>query len=196
VAQILNYIALSLQAASSPTAPGANDNATGVAALLELAREIAHRRFVEADVLFVSPGAEEVGVDGMAAWVSAHRSELDPATTLVVNLDSLGGGEPVVVERESWTAHYRQEDLAWVDRGARRAGIAPPTRVRMAVNTDGMVARHAGLAAVSVLSMTDGWLGKFHQADDTPENVDWDAVTRCLELARGIADEFAGAREE
>jgi hypothetical protein len=197
VLQLAIYIVAALQAARSATAPGANDNATGVAALLALARVLAEQPLPDTEVLLVSPGAEEVGVDGMSAWVAEHGRRLDPDSTLIVNLDSLGGGEPVLVERESWTARYRAQDLVWGDLGAQRAGQPPPARVRIAVNTDAMPARHAGLPAISLLSMTDGWLGKFHQPDDLPEEVDWDSVERCLQLAYGVVAAYAdGAAAE
>ena len=122
----------------------------------------------------------------MGAWVAQHRAELDPARTLVVSLDTLGSGEPAVVTRESpLLAVYRREDLDWADRGALRAGVARPRRSSMAATTDGIMAHHAGLRTVSLVSVDDhSTLGPhYHQASDTPGTLDYAflaGVTRLL----------------
>ena len=68
---------------------GADDNASGVAGVLELARVLAgepRRRTVR----LVSFGCEEQLSVGSAAYVRAHRRELDAAGGLMFNLDSYG----------------------------------------------------------------------------------------------------------
>ena len=62
-----------LDIARSPTVPGANDNATGVAAVIELTRRLAAEPLDGVDVLVVTPGAEESGMEGFAAFLAAHR---------------------------------------------------------------------------------------------------------------------------
>jgi len=115
-----------IDVARSRVVPGASDNATGVGALLALVAAFARDPLERTDVIAVFTDCEEVGMGGMAAWLAAHRAELDPATTLVIGLDSLGSGEPAVVTRESpLLAVYRPEDLDWADRGALRAAVAP-----------------------------------------------------------------------
>jgi hypothetical protein len=187
-------IALALEAACSETAPGANDNATGVAAVLELVRDLAVERPAGLEVQIVIPGGEEVGVAGMLAWAKEGGQRLDSASTLVLGLDALGGGDPVVVARESWTARYRGQDLDLIDDAADAAALSRPARVGFALNTDPMVARHLGLPAISVLSMRDGAMGRFHQPDDTVENVDWEFVERCMRLARALIETWSDGR--
>jgi Zn-dependent M28 family amino/carboxypeptidase len=169
--------------------PGANDNATGVAGLLALVAGFARNPLERTDVIAVFTDCEEVGMGGMSAWVKAHRAELDPATTLVVGLDTLGSGEPVVATRESpLLAGYRAEDLEWADRGALRAAVGRPRRTSLAVGTDPIAARHAGLRAVSILSTDErGGFPNYHVPADTPEHVDWDSVADCTRLAAGVA---------
>jgi hypothetical protein len=190
-AAILAGLALAgIDVARSRVVPGANDNATAVGALLALVSALARDPLERTDVIAVFSDCEEVGMGGMGAWIAAHREELDPATTLVLSLDTLGSGEPAVVTKESpLLATYRREDLAWADRGALRAGVAPPVRSRLTVTTDAIVARHAGLRAISVVSIdSDGTLGPdYHMPTDTPDRVDWDSVAACARLAGGIA---------
>lgn len=88
--------------------PGADDNATGVAAVLELARlllPVAHGCALR----FISFGAEEQLSVGSAAYVRAHREELATRGGLMLNFDSFGSwmgttelicaGSPVLAER-------------------------------------------------------------------------------------------------
>jgi hypothetical protein len=182
--------ALGLDVARSPLVPGANDNASGVAALLALTAALARDPLERTDVIAVFSDCEEVGLGGAAAWLAAHEAELDKAGTLVVSLDTLGSGEPAVVTRDgALTALYSRDTQDWADRGALRAAIAPPERTDLIAPTDAIVAHHAGLRALSLVSVApDGTLGAhYHQPTDTPANVDWHSVEQCTRLAGGIA---------
>jgi Iap family predicted aminopeptidase len=66
---------------------GADDNASGVVAVLELARLLRGRK-LERTVRFISFGTEEQLSVGAAQYVQAHRQELD-GIGLVVNFDSV-----------------------------------------------------------------------------------------------------------
>jgi hypothetical protein len=169
--------------------PGASDNATGVAAVLALVERFAAEPLEGAEVLAVLTGCEESGMGGMAAWMRAEGTALDPATTLVLGLDTLGAGEPIVLRAEGplWPERYRVADLDWADRGARRAGQSPPRRFRIGGWTDPILAVHAGLPTISLLSVRGSMFTNYHVPTDTPERVDWKCVGACFDLAAGIA---------
>jgi hypothetical protein len=181
---------LGIDIARSRVVPGANDNATGVASLIALAAAFARDPLERTDVVAVFSDGEEMGLGGSAAWVDAHRDELQPASTLVVSLDTLGSGEPAVVKRDgAVTASYSRDTHDWADRGALRAAVSPPRRVDLIASTDAIVAQHAGLRALSVVSAADdGTLGPhYHQPTDTAANVDYDSLEQCTRLAAGVA---------
>jgi hypothetical protein len=72
-------------------APGADDNASGVAALLEIARILAaqpHR----ATLLFVAFAAEETGRQGSQTFVKSYLQAQDPPIAVrgMINLDTIG----------------------------------------------------------------------------------------------------------
>jgi hypothetical protein len=183
-------VLLGLDVARRRVVPGANDNASGVAALIALMDAFARDPLERTDVVAVFSDCEEVGLGGAAAWVKAHRAELDSASTFVVSLDTLGSGEPAVVSRDgALTANYSRAAQGWADRGALRAAVDPPRRIDMVAPTDGSPANHAGLHVLSLTSCApDGTLGPhYHQPTDTPENVDYESVERCTRLAAGIA---------
>jgi len=187
-------LATLVDTARSPTVPGASDNATGVAVLLWLARELAATAPPHLETIAVSTGAEESGIGGMRAFLRAHGGELDPARTLVLSLDTLGAGTPIVASAEGVLRQhrYREEDLLLADRGAARAGLPAPQRWRLGGWTDPILARFAGLPAISLLSMGPGYFPHYHHPSDLPEHVDWDSVERCAMLAHGIAEAHAG----
>lgn len=184
---------VALQSALAPVVPGASDNASGVAAVLSLAARFAVDPLPETDVVTVAPGCEEAGMGGMRAWLRGAGRGLDRETTLVLGLDTVGAGEPVVAVREGVTGRYRERDLAWADRGACRAGVDRPRRFGLGGWTDPLLAVHAGLPAISILSVRDGGFPNYHLPSDTPDQVDHGCVARCVRLAAGIAEEWAGA---
>jgi hypothetical protein len=169
-------VALELDQARSPVVPGANDNASGVAAVLELVGRLARDRPDGLEVVALFPGCEESGMGGMAAWLGAQA--LDPERTLVIGLDTVGSGEPVVLEAEGglWAVRYRDEDVA-------RAGLR---RWRLGAWTDPVLARLAGLRAVSILSVRDGGFPNYHLPTDTPDQVDLACVEVCVNAAERV----------
>jgi hypothetical protein len=177
------------QAALSPTVPGANDNATGVAAVLELVRRLKERPLPGVDVVIVSPGGEEAGSVGMRAWMRGPGRSLDRQSTLVVNLDAIGsGGHLIVSRREGLTAWFRRDDIDLTQRGARVAGLAAPRVVTFPNVTDAFVARRAGLRAVSILSYDNGWISNLHQPSDIAANVDLSTVDQAIALTEGTVE--------
>jgi hypothetical protein len=187
-------VAAALDVARSPTVPGASDNATGVAAVIDLVRRFAADPPHDCEVIAVVPGAEESGMGGMRAWLSSGGgARLDPGSTLVLGLDTLGAGEPVVLAAEGppRAVRYRSEDLAWADRGADRAGMPHPQRVRLGAWTDPALAALAGQPAISLLSMRDGSFTDYHLPTDTPDRVDWASVAACARLAEATARAWA-----
>jgi hypothetical protein len=187
--------ALSLQVARGTTVPGASDNATGVAAVLALVERLAAEPLSGVEVIALLTGAEESGMGGMAAWMAGEGAQLDPATTLVLGLDTLGAGEPMVASAEGplWRVDYRGEDLDLADAGAARAGLAPPRRFRIGGWTDPVLARLAGLPTISLLSLRGNAFSDYHLPTDTPDRVDWRSVDACLALAEATIAAWAAA---
>jgi hypothetical protein len=175
-------VALSLDQARSPVVPGANDNATGVAGVLELVARLARERPPGLEVIALLPGCEESGMGGMAAWLAGAGAALDPARTLVLGLDTIGSGEPVVLEAEGglWPVRYREQNVA----RAERVGLR---RWRLGAWTDPVLAALAGLPALSILSVRDGGFPNYHLPSDTPDRVDFDCVERCVDAAHALA---------
>ena len=176
-----------IQSARSYTTPGANDNATGVASVLEVANRLAAQRLTETDVLLVFPGGEEAGNTGMRAWVHCNSRRLDPGNTLVINLDSLGsGGYLVVARREGLTGRLAAEDVKLATDVAAAAGIELRT-VSFPNVCDTSMARYQGMHAVSLLSYDSGWIRNLHMRSDTVDQVRWNTVHQAVTLVEKLA---------
>jgi hypothetical protein len=173
-------LALVVDQARSSVVPGANDNASGVAGALELVGRLARERPPGLEVIAVFPGCEESGMGGMAAWLDSV--ELDPARTLVLGLDTIGSGEPIVLEAEGglWAVRYGEREVA----GAERAGLR---RWRLGAWTDPVLAVLGGLPAVSILSVREGGFPNYHLPTDTPDKVDVACVEACVDAAETVA---------
>jgi hypothetical protein len=178
-------VVLNLDVARSPVVPGANDNATGVAAALDLARALAADPLEHTEVLIALVGSEETGMSGFHAVLEAERP--DPGRDVVLSLDTLGCGMPIVAAAEGALAthRYREADLALADAGAGLAGEPPPERWRIGGWTDPLLALTRGIPAISLLSMGPGYYPHYHHPSDRPEFVDWDCVGRCARIAHG-----------
>ena len=90
------YLILSAHHDTTPDSPGANDNAAGVAVMLETARLLtglgeALGVHPQRSLQFVSFGAEEQGLQGSSAFVEQHYGA-DPLPRLMINLDELATG--------------------------------------------------------------------------------------------------------
>ncbi|MGC8816444.1 MAG: M28 family peptidase [Candidatus Hadarchaeum sp.] len=76
--------------------PGAEDNASGVAVMLESARVLTEQPLPETTMFFIAFGAEEQGLIGSKRLA---REKLIPKDTLVLNLDMVGASnQPYVIE--------------------------------------------------------------------------------------------------
>jgi peptidase M28-like protein len=193
-ALLATSIAADIDVARSPTVPGASDNASGVAVVIELVRALAESPPDGFDVIALLPGTEEAGMGGMAAFLRRHADELGPSP-FVLGLDTLGAGTPIVASGEGPMREHRYPPaaMAIADEGAAIAGEARPERWRIGGWTDPILAVFAGIPAVSILSMGPGYFPNYHCPTDVPENVDWRSVHACARIAAGAVQAFGRA---
>lgn len=177
--------ALSVQQALSEHVPGANDNASGVAAVLALLERYAADPLPDTEVVGALVGCEESGMLGARAFLC--DGGFDPETTLVVCLDTLGCGTPIVLRGENTLLpqRYAGRDLALVPADVERWSIGGWT--------DALQAKLLGLRTVSLLSIgPEGRFTHYHHPSDLPEHVDLSSVRACVDVAARTVSAFAG----
>ena len=186
-------VALFTDTARRAPVPGANDNGSGVAALLGIASEVGSTPPASVRVVLLSAGSEETMLEGMDAFLRRHRGELDPARTLVVCLDMLGWDRLVVRESEGVLRRHgtRGQDLDLLRRAARAAGVPIEVARASVAPSDGLAARWAGLPTIFLSSTAaNGGSPHYHRPTDTPENVNLDTVVAARRLCAQLVAEL------
>jgi Zn-dependent M28 family amino/carboxypeptidase len=182
--------------ALSPTVPGANDNLTGVATLLALARALRDRPVQGLRVLLVSTGAEESLMEGMRAFAKRRFGELEPDRTHVLCVDTVGSPH-LVLAAEEGMLQVRRYDEAFTELVAQCAeemGVEVRAGVSMRLGTDGYVALRHGLPAALLMSVDDyGGASNYHWPTDTPERVDYGSLDGAIALCECVVRRLASA---
>ena len=155
-----------------PGAPGANDNASGTATVLELARAFAADG-LDPGLCFATFGAEESGLHGSQALAARLQHE-GTLPRLMVNLDVTGIGTSVQVIGSPQPAQ-RALELA------RQLGI-PAERDELPANAGSDHASFARLG-VPVVFFTSGDFQGIHSPADVAERVDPAELDRVGDLA-------------
>ncbi|MGM0497482.1 MAG: M20/M25/M40 family metallo-hydrolase, partial [Bacteroidota bacterium] len=76
--------------------PGANDNASGVASMLELARVLSTEKPQKRSIIFIAFAAEESGLEGSQYFVEHSPVDINKIHAML-NMDCVGHGDSVVV---------------------------------------------------------------------------------------------------
>lgn len=196
-------IASFVEIALRRTVPGANDNLTGVATLLGLARSLKERPVRGLRVLLVSTGAEESLMEGMRAFAARHLSGMSRELTHVVCVDTVGSPHLVLAEAEGmlWMRPYDEGFKQFVWACAEATGVTVHRGFHIRLGTDGLLALRHGFPAAMLTSVGDnGAPSNYHWPTDTPDRVNYagveDTVTLCDAVVRRLAGEplHSGAR--
>jgi hypothetical protein len=192
------YTAAMIDIGLRATVPGANDNLTGVAVLLSLARALSDRGGPPAGlrVVLLSAGAEESHQEGMHAFAARHFGALPRERTHVVCLDTLGSPRLALIEGEGMlrVEDYPEGVRELVQRCADEAGVHLHRGLRFRNATDGVVALRAGYPCASIGSVDEFKVpSEYHWPTDTPDRVDYsrvaDAARLCLRLVDRLGEE-------
>ncbi len=184
-----------LDIARSPFVPGANDNLSGVAVLVAVAETLARRPVTGLRVQLVSCGAEEVCQGGVIPYVRDRLRALDPKRTWVLNLDSVGSPNLVMLEGEGPVVMEDYTEPAFRDLVAgvaERAGVPLRRGMRARASTDSVIPSRAGYPTAGFASVDRHKLiSNYHQLSDVPENLDYATVAHATTLTEALARELA-----
>jgi hypothetical protein len=183
--------------ATRTVVPGANDNLTAVAVLLELARALREQPVEGVRVLLVSTGSEESFMEGMRGWVRRHGPALDPARTRVVVLETLGSPELILLEGEGmiWMTDYDTEVRDFIAASAQDAGAPLRRGLRLGFATDALSALRGGLRTATLASCDEYKMpANYHSQRDIPRNVDYETVAAGARVAEAAIRRAASAR--
>jgi hypothetical protein len=169
-----------------PVVPGANDNLSGVAVLLEVARRLEQSPPPPGvRVILLSAGAEEANQEGMLAFARRHFGRLRVDGTSFLCLDTVGSPHLLLIEGEGFLKMYEypDEQKTRVEAAAADAGISLRRGMRFTFATDGLVALRQGYQVATVGSVTEYLVpANYHWPTDTAANVDYGSVADAAEL--------------
>jgi len=170
--------------------PGADDNASGTAGVLELARRFAPLKGkLRRGVLFASFAGEELGLLGSAEWVKDPTMPLDKAVAML-NMDMIGrikddkvyiGGVGTgstfqsALEQAQSKANFKVEYSA--------GGYASSDHTSFVTKR------------IPVLFFFSGLHSDYHKPSDTWEKINADAAVRLLDLVAGVSQQIASASD-
>lgn len=179
---------------SRSTVPGANDNLTGVATLLGLARTLKQRPVDGLRVILLSTGSEESFMEGMQGFARRHFQDLPVDRTHVICIDTVGSPELLSLEGEGMLK-MREYSAAFKDlvsEVAAERSITLHRGMRFRNATDGLLALKAGYPAVMLGSMNKYKLpSNYHWPTDVADNVDFGTVADCVRLCDGVVRRLA-----
>jgi hypothetical protein len=177
-----------------PAVPGANDNLSGVAALVAVAQALRDRPVTGLRVLLVSAGAEEALQEGIRGFARQHFPRLPQGSTWFLNLDTVGSGRLVLLEGEG-PLRMRDYDGRFKDLVAACAaaeGIHLLRGLRSHNSTDSQVPDQAGYPTATLVSVNDHKLiPHYHLDTDTPDKLDYDSVADAARLAEAMTRALA-----
>jgi len=168
-----------------PLSPGGNDNGSGVAVALELARLLA-----DGDISFwvVFTGAEESGTWGALQFMKQYASTIRDIP--IINLDNVGGGTITVATHEGmWPTYAAPPRLV---SSFRKLEVPFPVHFRpyLGLSTDATPLLARGFQAITIIALDEkGIPVNWHWANDSIEAVDTDNLERVVSLVMRWVEE-------
>lgn len=166
--------------------PGANDNGTGVVALLALAKRLVEEPTNEVRVILLSVGSEESFSEGIKAFGERHFGELPRESTFFLCLESLGSPHLLVLRGEGFLKmhEYPPRALALMDGLAEELGIWLYPNLRLHNGTDGLEPLAAGYETATLCACTDlKQPAHYHWPNDVAANVECGTVAEGVRLS-------------
>lgn len=166
--------------------PGANDDGSGIGAMLEAARVLTrYGHKTKATIKFCAFGSEEVGSAGSEAFVMGNLEEVETRGLGMINLDMIAVGDVLNIGNIGWA------DSALVDYTQLKAtamGIDDWAPWKAGTNSDHVYFELMGVPVVFLYQSPDPY---YHTAEDTPEKIDVGLLERNGELATAVLYDWA-----
>jgi Peptidase family M28 len=175
---------------SVSTGPGANDDAAGVATLLETARALsASDQPLKNDVVFLFTDSEETGLLGARAFVAEHPWAKEVEVAL--NFEARGNGGPVIMFETSPQNGALIRALAEATAYPLANSLSYEIYKRLPNDTDLTVFKEAGLPAMNFAYIRGQT--HYHTALDDLENVDVRTLQHHGSYALALSRHFGAA---
>jgi len=181
---------------SVTTAPGASDDGSGVAVLLETARALKAGPQPAGDVILLFTDAEEVGMLGALAFTKEHPWARDVG--VVLNFEARGSGGPAIMFETSAGNGDLIRQFAEAAPDPIANSLSYEIYKRLPNDTDLTYFKQAGMPGLNFAYIKN--LTRYHTSLDTIENLDRGSLQQqggyALALARQFGSSQSGPRAE
>jgi hypothetical protein len=162
--------------------PGADDNASGTAALLETARILGALPSCGRPIFFVAYSYEEEGLLGSEAFVDKMKDKIE----LVINLDMVGRRNDNAIEIDGRPSKEMRMALDKTLPGRWFYGKLPSAQ-------EGPQSDHTTflLRNIPAMTLTTGLHEDHHQPTDTPDKIDFVGAAQIVDVAVSIVRELS-----
>lgn len=150
---------------------GANDNASGIAMILDMAKKYS-RIYVQANFVFIAFGGEEAGLLGSSHFVEYPKIPLEEID-LVLNFDLMGAGSKGFMVENGDELHKVYN--AFVETNEKLCLLPEIKKRANSANSDHYPFTQKGVDAVFIYSLGD--VGGYHNVLDSKENLEYDSYT-------------------
>jgi hypothetical protein len=113
---LMLFLSLTALVRKQTDSPGADDNGSGTALVLELARRLKENPPANSEVFFAWWGAEELGLFGSRQFVRRFHDQLDASKLYLINADCVGVGELLTIHTGQGMIRRRATDPTTVER--------------------------------------------------------------------------------
>jgi hypothetical protein len=181
---------------STPDGPGASDDGSAVAAILETARALRAGTPLKNDLVCLFTDGEELGLLGAKAFVYNHPWAKQVG--VVLNFDARGSGGPVLMFEPGREDAWVVEQLAQAAPAPVANSLMPELYGLLPNDTDFTIFREEGMPGLNFAHF-NGY-GYYHSRADTVENLAPRSLQHQGSYALSLARQFggveaAGARE-
>ena len=165
---------------------GADDNASGVAALLEIAQYLADRQAqgkldLRRDILFAAWSGEELGLFGSSHFAESYEGKI----VACLNLDMVGRlDRKLIVQGVGSSSAWRRE----IERANVPVGLPLTLQEDSHLPTDASSFYTRG---VPILSAFTGSHGEYHTPRDTPDKLNYEGAAKVARLMGLLARSLA-----
>lgn len=171
-----------------PPVAGANDNASGVAALLAIASALKSSLPTHVETWFLFTSGVEAGLVGMNRFLDENT--FNPNTTYFINVDHVGSGR-VHYTRGEGLLRFRRSSPPLTRLASDIASHHPEWDVTSEVHrllpTDQYAALNRGYQAVTIMALDkESYLPHWHQSSDTADTVDIATVQTAADLTLAL----------
>jgi hypothetical protein len=173
-----------LRWARMPDAAGANDNASGVAAVLTAVEQLAAQLPPHVELWCAAAGAGQTGSQGVRALLDAHPEWIGDDTA-IVSFDCVGGGALHYARSEGALARTTHPTLlAELARRVVASGAyGEVTPADLAFETTGNQPARRGAQVLSLVSLQpDGLPLRWRSPSDLPQELDIETVIRAADF--------------